>query len=301
MNIYTLFLIVVPVAIFFGAFLVTWQFRSLPVIFEIFVKRKWLVSVIMGGFFSGIFSLVLIFDTKFSARSIFEFIVMALVTSLMYYFGLTFGQRRVEASIEKLPPVSPSQETSLPENIIVDDTIGSVKITVNTKKRWVWFTMEIFQLLIMGLCALPILGLVVISLLQNYLPRSLNIPVRVLVGGLVLYLIYTKFQEALEYIFDKEIIEIDALSVRIEKYGSSFKSTKEFPAENIKKITTMFPFASTNIAVKRSPFINSNMPALMMWHSRGLKRYRAFGRAIDFVDAQRILEMIYARFPQYKG
>jgi hypothetical protein len=107
--------------------------------------------------------------------------------------------------------------------------------------------------------------------------------------------------EALEFLFDKEIIEIDNLSVRIEKYGSKFSSKKEYPAENIKKITAMFSFSGTNAVIKRSPFVNSNVPAFIMWHNHGLKRYRTFGRAVDLADAQRILEMVYAKFPQYKG
>jgi hypothetical protein len=98
-----------------------------------------------------------------------------------------------------------------------------------------------------------------------------------------------------------KIIEIDNLSVKIEEYGSGFKSRKEYAADNIKKITAMFAFGGANVAIRRSPFISSNMPTFMMWHNRGLKRYRSFGRAIDLVDAQNILETIYSKFPQYKG
>jgi hypothetical protein len=63
----------------------------------------------------------------------------------------------------------------------------------------------------------------------------------------------------------------------------------------------MFSLGGTNAMIKRSPFVNSNMPAFMMWHNHGLKRYSSFGRAVDLADAQRILEMVYAKFPQYKG
>ena len=80
-----------------------------------------------------------------------------------------------------------------------------------------------------------------------------------------------------------------------------FISRKEYAADNIKKITTMFSFGGTNVVIRRSPFVNSNMPAFMMWHNRGLKRYRTFGREIDLANAQRILESIYSKFPQYKG
>ena len=119
----------------------------------------------------------------------------------------------------------------------------------------------------MGLCILPIAGFALISFLQNYLPQSFRFLVWVLVVGLVLYLLYTKFMQTLEFVFDKEIIEIDHQAVRIEKYGLRFSSKKEYSEENIKKITGMFSFAGTNTAIKRSPFANTNMPAFMMWHN----------------------------------
>jgi hypothetical protein len=129
----------------------------------------------------------------------------------------------------------------------------------------------------------------------------MNVAIWFAVGACVLYVLYARFQDTLEYLFDKEVIEIDNFSVKIENSTSSFKSKKEYPADNIKKITTMFSLGGTNVVTKRSPFINSNMPAFMIWHNRGLKRYRTFGRAVDLADAQRILETIYSRFPQYKG
>ncbi len=303
-NIYVIFLLVVPIAMFFSGFFIARQLRALqnvPAISMMFVERKWLISTIMGIFVGGIFSLVIFLDTKFSAQNILIFLVLSLIASVTYYFGVTFGWGQSESSIENLTLANQAQINSLPENIIIDDLNNSVKITINTQKRWLWFAMAFFQLVVIGLCALPIVGLMAISILQNLLPKNLNFLVWILVGGFALYLIYTKFQEAIEYIFDKEIIEIDNLFVKIEKYGSGFKSKQEYSANNIKKITGLFSFGGTNIAIKRSPFINSNMPAFMMWHNRGLKRYRSFGRAIDLADAQKILEMVYAKFPQYKG
>lgn len=303
-NIYVIFLLVVPIAMFFGGFLIARQLRSLqnvPLMSMMFVERKWLISAIMGIFIGGIFSLVIFLDTKFSAQNILAFVVLSLIASVTYYFGVTFGWGQSESSIENINLVNQAQINSLPENIIIDDSNNSVKITINTQRRWLWFAMAFFQLVVVGLCALPIAALMAISILQNLLPKNLNFLIWILVGGLALYLIYTKFQEAIEYIFDKEIIEIDNLSIKIEKYGSGFKSKQEYSANSIKKITGLFSFGGTSVAIKRSPFINSNMPAFMMWHNHGLKRYRSFGRAIDLADARRILEMIYAKFPQYKG
>lgn len=291
MNTFIVFHITISIATFFGGFIIARQLRSLesvPVISTMFVQRKLLLSIVMGIFMSGLFTIISSATTKFLLWQPASFFAMFILTTGSCYFGITLGWGNSLSGSENIFPVNQAQINALPDNIVIDNTFNSVKITINTQKRWGWFAMALFQLALIGLCALPFLGLIVISVLQNYLPESMNILIWVAVGGLVLYLIYTKFQEALEYIFDKEIIEIDNLSVKIEKYGSGFKSRKEYSADNIKKITTIFSFVGTNVAIKRSPFVNSNMPAFIMWHNRGLKRYHTFGRAIDLVDAQRI-------------
>lgn len=305
MNIYVLFAIVVPVAMFFSGFIIARQFRSLqnvPFISLMFVKYRWALSILTGIGVSTIFFLVALFDTTFSAWDIVIFITMASVASAFYYLGESIGWGNPTSVSKNVAQVDQASiDATFPENLIVEDLLNSVKITIYTKKRWGFFVMEVFQWIVIGLCLLPIAGLAAISFLQNYLPESFRFLVWLVVAGLVLYLLYTKFMEALEFIFDKEVIEVDHLSVRIEKYGSKFSSKKEFSAENIKGMTSMFSFGETNTVIRRSPFVNSNMPAFMMWHNRGLKRYHAFGRAVDLADAQRILEMIYAKFPQYKG
>jgi len=303
MNIYVIFAIIVAVAMFVGGFVVARQLRALqnvPLISLMFVKYKWIFSALMGIFISGIFSLAGLLDTKFSAWSIVAFIVMVLIASTFNYFGISLGWGRLAPVNEDVNPTNQAKINELPGNVIVDDTLNSVKITINTRKRWVWFAMSLFPLAMGGLCALPVFGLFVISLSQEYLPKSMHIVIWFVVGAFVLYVFYARFQDTLEYLFDKEVIEIDNFSVKIENSTSSFKSKKEYPADNIKKITTMFSLGGTNVVTKRSPFINSNMPAFMIWHNRGLKRYRTFGRAVDLAVAQRILQTVYSRFPQYK-
>lgn len=277
------------------------MFENAPLISKLFVEKKWLLSIITGFFISIVFTLLYSATSGFSLGKIVAFLALFILTSGSYYFGLRFGRGNSFSVDKNASTVNPTQSDSFPENVVVDNTINSVKITINSQKRWVLFVMSVFQWVMMSLCILPIASLAIISLLQNYLPKNMGFLVWILVGGLVLYLLYIKFQEALEYVFDQEIVEVDNLSVKIEKYGMGFKSIKEYPAENIKKITPMFSLGGTNIVLQRSPFMNSNMPAFMMWHNHGLKRYRSFGKAIDLADAQRILETIYSKFPQYKG
>lgn len=308
-KLFIVFLIITPIAMFFSGFLMARQLRPLEnatFVSKLFVQKRLLLCVITGLIISIVFTFLYSATSGFALSKIIAFIVLFVLASGSEYFGMKFGWGNPPSTdIANENIITSSNQISIdnnfPENLTVENSLSSVKITIMSKKRWILFAMEAFQWLVMGLCALPILSLVVIAALQNYLPQNLHFLVWLLVGGLVLYLLYIKFMEALEYIFDKEIIEIDNLSVKIEKYGSSFSSKKEYPAENIKKITGMFSFGGTSTVFKRSPFLNSNMPVFMMWHNRGLKRYRAFGRAVDLADAQRILEMVYAKFPQYKG
>jgi len=307
-KLFIIFLIITPIAMFFSGFLMARQLRPLEnatFVSKLFIQRRLLLSIITGLFISIFFTLLYSATSGFTLSKIIAFIVLFVLASGSEYFGMKFGwgnSPSVDTTNESITTSSNqiSMDNNFPENLTVENSLSSVKITITSKKRWVLFAMEAFQWLIMGSCALPILSLVAIAALQNYLPQNLHFLVWLLVGGLVLYLLYIKFMEALEYIFDKEIIEIDNLAVKIEKYGSKFSSKKEYPAENIKKITGMFSFGGTSTVLKRSPFLNSNMPVFMMWHNRGLKRYRSFGRAVDLADAQRILEMVYAKFPQYK-
>jgi len=306
-NIYIIFLVAIPVGMILGGFLIARQIRTLqnvPAISLMFVQRKWVIVAATGLLMSGIFSLLLFFEYGFSIWSILAFVMIFLIASAAYYFGVTVGWGRSSPASENVIPSGQASINALPENLIIDETLTSVKITIHTQKRWVWFVMDILRLLGVGCCSLPIFGLMVLSAFQTNLPQVPPILSWIVVGGIVVFLIYAlygKFQEALEYVFDQEMIEIDNLSVKIEKHGSGFKSRKEYPADNIKRITTMFSFGGINTAIARSPFKNTQMPMFMIWNHRGLKRHRPFGRGVDFADAQKILEIIYRKFPQYRG
>jgi hypothetical protein len=308
-KLFVVFLIIAPIAIFLGGFHIARQIRPLenaPLISKLFVEKKLSLSIITGFFISVFFTFLYSAKSGFSLTEMVAFLVLFILVSSSYYFGMKLGWGSSSSANTTgehvVGPTSQAQtDNAFPENVTVQNSLSSVKITINSKKRWVLFTMEAFQWMVIGLCFLPIAGWAVISFLQNYLPESVHFLVWLLVAGLVLYFLYVKFMEALEFVFDKEIIEIDNLSVRTEKHGLRFSSKREYPAENINKITGMFYLGGTNTVLKRSPFVNSSMPAFVIWHNHGLRRYHSFGKAIDLADAQRILEMIYSKFPQYKG
>ena len=302
-EVYNLPFFVVPIGMFLGGFIVARQFRSLenvPSFSLIFVRRRFLFSVIMGGLISLLFATILLLTTEFSLLQLLILIGFFLLATLSYYYGVTFGWGRAKTTTDNVTSEVQPQTNDFPENVVMENQPSSIRIVINTKKRWGLFAMSVLPLPIM-ICVIPLAGFAVFSLLQKSLPNGLNILAGFLVAGIVLYGVYQKIQEVLEFLFDKEIIEIDNSSVRIEKYGSGFKSIKEYPADNIKKITTLFSFAGGNIVIKRSPFVNQNMPMFILWHEHGLKRYRYFGRGLDMADAQRILESVYIKYPQYRG
>lgn len=104
----------------------------------------------MGIFISGIFSLAGLLDTKVSAWIIVAFVVMALIASAFNYLGISLGWGRLVPLSENVNPENQTQINELPGNVIVDDTLNSVKINIKTQKRWVWFAISLFPLAIGG-------------------------------------------------------------------------------------------------------------------------------------------------------
>ncbi len=300
-NVYIISLIIPP-AVFLGSFFTARQFRALqnvPSISAIFVQRKWLVSILMGLPFSGIFSLVIFSGTGFSARNIFIVAAIFSIASVSSYFGLTLGWGQPLSANEDVTPPDQPPANALPDGVTIEDMSHSIKITIIAYKRWRWFVIALFNWVLTIFLILPIVGFVIVAILLNFLPENVHFLVWGIAGGAGIYFAYVKFRETLEYISDTEIIEIDNSSIKVEQHGSGFTNKKEYPANNINRISTLL--SGRHKVIKRSPFINSNMPVFIIWHNRGLKRYHSFGRGIDVADAQNILEIIYARFPQYKG
>ncbi len=68
---------------------------------------------------------------------------------------------------------------------------------------------SLFELIIIGLFGGTIVVLAAGQELQKYLPDALSYLVWVLMIGIWLFIIYKKFRETIEYVFDKEVIEFD--------------------------------------------------------------------------------------------
>lgn len=303
-HIYVILFATIPIATFLGAFFVARHFRSLQnvsSIATIYGQRRWVMSMFMGALMSGIFALSIFLGEPFSIWNIFAVIIMFLTASVSSYFGITVGWGQPPTNEDALS-TNQTDIGTLPKNLTVEDTINSVKITISTPKRWGWFVMGLLQLIVMGFVISVIFGLLLFSILRNLLPESIDFLAWIFAGVCVLIFIYQEFRKTLVYIADKEIIEIDNIAVKIGQHGSWFSVKRVYLAENIKKVTTIVPSHETNVAMKRSPFINANMPMLVIWHNRGLRRQRLFfGRALDLIDAQTVLKTIYNKFPQYRG
>ncbi len=81
-----------------------------------------------------------------------------------------------------------------------------------------------------------------------------------------------------------------------------FKLEKEYPAENIQKVTTLIPVIRPTKLMIRIPFVNIlKAGGFIIWQSSGLKRFRFIGRGISQTDAQIVLDRVYSKFPQYKS
>jgi hypothetical protein len=115
------------------------------------------------------------------------------------------------------------------------------------------------------------------------------------------YVLYKKFLEAIEYVFDKEIIEIDEQSVRIERSGFlGLRARRVFLADNVKGINTTFSFPEKFNFLSRLPFTSSNIGAFVIWHGHGMRPFYNFGRGVSQQDAQNLLDTIYRKFPKYR-
>jgi len=288
-----------PAAVLFG-FVVARQLRArqnMPLISALFMRYRWLTSALMGILINGMLLLTIFLKAKPSVWNIPMILVLALIASTSYYFGITFGWGRSSPSNESPTTVNQTLH-GLPDNIIVDDTPTSLQVTINTKKRWFLFVESLLYLAFVGFLCFPLCSLALLAILQNHLPKALSFLIWFAFNGLFLYRFYKRCQEDLEYIFDKEIIEIDAVSVKVGKYGLGLKSRKEYAADDIHKIApfpSLFPDL-TNVI----PSSKSNTDAFMLWHTHKLSP-SSFGRAVDPATAQSIMETIYSKFPQYKG
>jgi len=264
---------------------------------NLFVERRLLVSLLTGFLISAVVTFGFSMVSRASLTTILDFLVLFVLASGSYYFGMSLGWDNSSGAVQNGIQQSCGQFAPLPENITIENTPSSLRITIRTKKRWAQFVVYMIQLVVVGLCFSPLVVFALVSSLQNHLPQGFRFVVWIVGGGFVVYLLYKQFQDAIEYIFDQEIIEIDNLSVRIKNAGSVFRKNKEYSADNIKQIMA---FGGAN-PVKGLSFISAKIPAFMLWKKRGLPWYRIFGRGVGPADAQRILAMIYARFPQYKG
>jgi Ca2+/Na+ antiporter len=186
-------------------------------------------------------------------------------------------------------------------NFVVESLITSIRVTIHRRKQWGWFLPSLFVFLANGFCFLPIIGIVIASYVQKYLPEIIQGIVLLFLFGLYLFILYKKSFETFEYIFDKETIEIDDQSITIERSGFlGLKSRKVFLAENIKGLTTSFSLSEQFNFLSRLPFASSNIGAFMIWHGRGLRPFYNFGKGVSQSEAQNFVNMVYMKFPKYR-
>jgi hypothetical protein len=195
-------------------------------------------------------------------------------------------------------------------NLVIENSIDLIKVTIRGNKKWGWFLLSFITFIVNGFCILPILCLATISIVQKFLLTqqylSAALQVIVLVVVLILFMclyliiLYRKFPEAIEFLFDSEIIQISEQSISIERSGFlGFRTKKVFLAENIKGLVISSPITEQLGFLNRSPFVSTNIGAFMVWHGRGFKRFYNFGRNVSQLDAQNLIATVYRKFPKY--
>jgi len=301
-EIYFLFLAIGPITSGFVGFLIARQLRALdatPFVGLLFGKYRWLFSLLMGLGLGGIYSIIVFGGSEFQVWNIVRAMALCLAISISYHLGTALGWKPMGFGEEKLPSTAQVPLGSLPNNLTLEDMPQLVRISIKTNKRWVWFFLALFQFVIFALVTFFLGGLVLVALLQNFLPESLRFLSWIMAGGVVKFLIYKNFQGVIEYVFDTEVIEINHEGIMIEKSGLGFRDKKRYPADAIKHLASLFVMPSQYQITRRSPFSHS-LPVFSIWLNRSWEKTYSFGRTVDLADAQNILEIIYNRFPQYK-
>lgn len=187
-----------------------------------------------------------------------------------------------------------------PNNVTVEESFSSVKITIITQKRWGQFALEMFQWVPIVLILSFVAALLLFPMLQSILPERLDFLAWILTGGLILSIVYRTLQKPFEYISDREIIEFDNFAITIEHSNPILKIRRVYLAKNIEKLTTVFSLEERDISRHSLLFIKSTMLTFIIRRNHGLWRYELFGRAVDSENAQSILKTIHKKFPRYK-
>jgi hypothetical protein len=186
-------------------------------------------------------------------------------------------------------------------NFTVENLIDSIRVTIQGRKKYGWFLLSLFPIVFIGFCGFPILGLSLIGVVQKYLPGILQGIVLLAFLVLFIYLLYKKILEAVEYVFDKEVIEINEQSIKIERSGFlNIRIKKVYLAGKIKGLTTSFSVSDQFRFLTHLPFTSNSIGAFMVWHVHGIRPFYNFGRGVSQSDAQNFIETVYRRFPKYR-
>jgi hypothetical protein len=139
-NIYVIIFIVIPISMFGAGFLVSRQLRALenvPIFSMLFVQRRLLFSLIMGFFISLTFTAILGLADGFTPLLFLSFFGIFLLATFSYYFGVNFGWGKSESFGDSILTTTSQAETdtSFPENLLVENSLASIKVTINSKKK----------------------------------------------------------------------------------------------------------------------------------------------------------------------
>lgn len=287
--------LIAPLAMGLGGFVAARRLRALEnavFLAGIFSERKLLFSIGVGLLMGLFFTLL----RSPGPMQYLVFLELSALSAIGYHAGISLGWDTTRARPENLLRFGAVHIPAASAHIFMDELPDSLRITINNRPRSTW---RILQWMGLGFFALPLFVLAVMSIFQSHLPVIWRIVALLLFIGLAFTLVYLRFRASLETIYDREVIEIDAQSVRVELSGVGFTSRQRYLARDIDRLTSFYSLFKQPLSNSR--FRKPGFPALTLWLQRGPQRMSSFGSGLTADDAGRIIEVVHQKFPQYRG
>jgi hypothetical protein len=119
---------------------------------------------------------------------------------------------------------------------------------------------------------------------------------------LYIHTIRRKFIELIDYVFDKETIEVNESQIIVERSGFLGLRTKKFIlAADIKGITGSFAFSGQSNFLNSIPFASSTLGSILIWNNRSRFRpFYVYGKGLSQSDAILVIDKILRKYPKYK-
>ncbi len=236
-------------------------------------------------------------EDNFYMPHLLVFLLAGFLTGMGIYLGLLLSQERGVALPDS--PVIPKiiQTLTLSDNCVLENRAENILITIQLKQKNGRIILSIIRLFL-TLISLPLIGLLANFLLEGT-SKMQGVATSAGVLGLCLLIIYSQYREMLVYFVDRETIGVGPTGIWIERSGFATKEKQIYQIAEIKKLGPVF-LQERHSNQTHSRFLSQDLDTLKL-DLRGVIPFRTFGRGLALADVQKILTIIFDRYPQYKG